>query len=303
MQTARGPSSQALFAQRMYTARAPAYEQSWHPSYAARLMRDVVCALPGENVLVLACGTGLEAFIAVRDVVDVQHSGPRGSRNRGRVVGVDVTPAMLDEARRRLDREEAKEGGMERGLLEFVEHDITDLDSCAALEGMNGEFDVVVCSCAFVLLDDPAGVVRGWRKWLPAGRLIIDITHEDNMVPGMVIEAVARELGVPFHSNRLWIDSRDSCRHILEREGYQVDRIELLENIAGDGATSFPATEAEADRQFDYVTGGTSTGFVWEDVDMKRARELFSTKWMERAVDGRVRSVDGLYVYVARPRS
>ncbi|KAH7020838.1 S-adenosyl-L-methionine-dependent methyltransferase [Microdochium trichocladiopsis] len=310
------PLTQPQFAQKMYTTRASAYENSWHPSYSARLMGDVVRPQPGENVLVLACGTGLESFIAAREV------GPGG----GRVVGVDVTPAMLTEARGRLERERQQEAGDTQALarMDFVEHDITDLDTCAALKGQEGKFDVLVCSCAFVLLDEPDKVVRHWKKWLyqpptkntgeetgksdggsaadrPAGRLVIDITHESNQAQGLVIEAVAREMGVPFHSNRLWIKNKDSFRTILETEGYAVDQIEFMDKVAGDPVSSYGADQEQADKQFDYVMKSTSTGFVWEGVDLERARELFRQKWAERCVDGRVEVVDGLYIYVARP--
>ncbi|KAI1267813.1 S-adenosyl-L-methionine-dependent methyltransferase [Xylariaceae sp. FL1019] len=299
------PISQSQAAQLMYDTRAPQYENSWHPAFSARLMR-LVSARPGDRVLVLACGSGLESFIAA-DLV-----GPGGE-----VVGVDISAGMLTQARTR----QAAEADIGRRIT-FLSGDVTDLGAVAGLrerkEGEAGEkgFDIVICSSAFVLFEDPAAVVRGWRSWLKSGngkeeqtgsgngggdggRLVIDITHECNLVPGLVIEKVARDMGVRWPSNRLWIKGRESFRHILEAEGYVVERIEVVDGVADLEVTSYGVDEA--DRQFEEVTKSAAMRWIWEGQDMQRARRLFGEEWRRIAVDGRVEVSDKVYVYIARP--
>ena len=53
--------TQIEFAQHMYGARAANYEDSWHPDYSKRFI-DLVDLKPGDRILDLCCGTGLEAF-------------------------------------------------------------------------------------------------------------------------------------------------------------------------------------------------------------------------------------------------
>lgn len=61
-------------------------DPAYHPSLAAKLLE--LCPLqPGQTVLDLACGTGHLALPAATAV------GPTG-----RVVGVDLSPAMLQQA-------------------------------------------------------------------------------------------------------------------------------------------------------------------------------------------------------------
>ncbi|KIE03163.1 protein-L-isoaspartate(D-aspartate) O-methyltransferase, partial [Metarhizium majus ARSEF 297] len=52
--------SQVEQAQKSYQTRAKDYDSSWHPQYTARFM-ELIGIRPGDRVLVLACGTGLEA--------------------------------------------------------------------------------------------------------------------------------------------------------------------------------------------------------------------------------------------------
>src|SRR3990172_9169667 len=74
----------------------------WAPFYDAthgwtlpgrRAARLALGVRPGDRVLEVACGTGLN-FTHLRELVG----------NEGRVVGVELTPAMLDIARRRITR-------------------------------------------------------------------------------------------------------------------------------------------------------------------------------------------------------
>jgi ubiquinone/menaquinone biosynthesis C-methylase UbiE len=272
--------SQVDNAQRMYTERAHNYEDSWHPDYSRRFM-ELVPVRPGDHVLDLACGTGLEAVIAADQVGD-----------EGIVIGVDITEAMLAEARKKLDQNEIL-----ARRIKLVQHNVTDLSGCPHVA--KGSFDLILCSSAFVLFDDPGNVVSHWREYLkPGGKVAIDITHEYNLRAGILLEKVAQRLGMSFPSNRSWIKSKDSFSDILKSQGFIVEKVEGLEKVPGLGSTFLSLDQA--DEQFEFVVNGPLTASIITDELRYKGRDYFKEEWNNAAVDGKVEVSDTVYVYVAR---
>lgn len=121
----------------------------------------------GETVLDLGSGPGLDAFLAARQV------GPEG-----RVIGVDMTPAMLDKARAgaaRLgfDHVEFREGRLERLPVEAA------------------SVHAVTSNCVINLVPDKAVVFAEVARVLrPGGRLVIS----DIVLDGQLPEALARDI-------------------------------------------------------------------------------------------------------------
>ncbi|GKT50936.1 arsenite methyltransferase [Colletotrichum spaethianum] len=263
--------TQAASSQRMYTARADNYENSFHPDYTKRFMA-VADVQPGERVLILACGTGLEVLIAAEQMGD-----------RGDIVGVDITDAMLAKAREKQERLKP------RASIRLYNHDVTKLETLPELDGQ--AFDVILCSSAFVLFDDPDEVVKSWRKYLkPEGRLVVDITHENNLKIGLLLERAARRLGTRFPSNRSWITDRNSFTKILEGAGYAVERIELMDKLSGQGDTTYGMDQV--DEQFDWITGTSLTIKLATEEFKRKTRALFREEWEKDAVDGEIVNVD-----------
>ncbi|GKU01643.1 l-isoaspartate(d-aspartate) o-methyltransferase [Fusarium langsethiae] len=272
--------SQPDAAQRMYTERANDYEDSWHPDYSRRFM-ELVPVHQGDIILDLACGTGLEAVIAADRVGD-----------DGLVVGVDITEAMLAVVRNKLNQDERL-----ARRIKLFQHNVTDLAGCPHVA--EGRFNLVICSSAFVLFDEPEKVVAHWRKYLkPGGRVAIDITHEYNLRAGLLLEKVARRLGMAFPSNRSWIKSKDSFSDILKNQGFIVEKAQELEKIVGLGST-FVSVD-QADEQFDFVVNGPLTASIVTDELRSKGREYFREEWNNAAVDGKVEVSDTVYVYIAR---
>ncbi|RBQ71423.1 hypothetical protein FVER14953_20698 [Fusarium verticillioides] len=225
---------------------------------------ELVPIKPGDRVLDLACGTGLEAVIAARHIGD-----------DGIVVGVDITEAMLSEARKKLDHDET----LDR-RLRLVRHSVTDLTGCPNA-------------------DRGSEVVAHWREYLKlGGRVAIDITHEYNLRSGLLLEKVARRLGMPFPSNRTWIKSKESFSEILESCGFVVERVGTLEKIVGLGSTYLGLDKA--DEQFDYVVNGPLTASIVTEELRVKGREYFKEEWHNAADDGKVEVSDIFYVYIAR---
>jgi ubiquinone/menaquinone biosynthesis C-methylase UbiE len=117
-----------------------------------RYRRDTVAALglrPGDTVIDLACGTGLN-FPWLEKAV-----GPSG-----KIIGVDLSPAMLARARRRLEK-----AGW--GNIELAEAALEEYPFPSAAAGMLSTFSM------YLVADSEDVVRRAAAALRPGGRLAI----------------------------------------------------------------------------------------------------------------------------------
>jgi len=122
---------------------------------------------PGETVLDLGSGPGLDALLAARLV------GPAG-----RVIGVDMTPEMLERARATAARAGAAHVEFRQGRLE-------------ALPVEDASVDAVTSNCVVNLVPDKAAVFREVARVLrPGGRAVIADIVLERPLP----EAVAKDV-------------------------------------------------------------------------------------------------------------
>lgn len=127
---------------------------------------------PGETVLDLGSGAGFDAFLAAQSVGE-----------EGKVIGVDMTPEMLAQA-----RANAEAGGYEnvefrKGLIE--EMPVED-----------GEVDVIISNCVINLSPDKAAVFKeAFRVLRPGGRVAVSDIVLTEPLPEAIVDSIAAYVG------------------------------------------------------------------------------------------------------------
>jgi SAM-dependent methyltransferase len=127
---------------------------------------------PGETVLDLGSGAGIDAFLAAQEV------GPTG-----RVIGVDMTPSMLQRA-----RENAAKGGYAN-----VEFRLGEIES---LPVADGTVDLIISNCVINLSPDkPRVFAEALRVLKPGGRLLVSDLVLSRQLPEAVRTSVEAYVG------------------------------------------------------------------------------------------------------------
>lgn len=199
---------------------APAMFAPW-----ASVLLDLAAVGAGERVLDVACGTGVATRPAAERV---------GAD--GRVVGLDISAAMLAVAR-------AQPLG-DGAAIEWVEA------SALAMPLPDAAFDAVLCQHGLQQFPDrPAALAEVRRVLAPGGRLAAAVWDRLEANPGMaaLVAALERHVGQAAADNRrlpFALGDAPHLRALLTDAGFRDVRVEPMVRTA-----RFPSPQAFVDAQ------------------------------------------------------
>jgi ubiquinone/menaquinone biosynthesis C-methylase UbiE len=180
-----------------------AYYRFFGPAIIAPMSRITLWAAKvqqGERVLDLACGTG-----------NLTSQLPALVGTTGKVVGLDVNPAMLAVAQTQSPTDGA--------TIEWVRAD------CMATGLPDASFDLVLCQQSLQLLSDRAVGAQEIRRLLaPGGRAVIScwkgLDHQSFY--STLLRSVARHLNVTINevAEPFTLGDSDVLRDLLETAGF-----------------------------------------------------------------------------------
>jgi arsenite methyltransferase len=131
---------------------------------------------PGEVVVDLGCGGGLDVFLAAQTI------GPHG-----KAIGIDMTPSMIERAKKNA---QAGHGGKPYTNVEFHLANIDKLPLC------DSSVDVVISNCVINLAPDKVAVFREIARVLkPGGRLALSDIALKKPLPAQIATDVMAYVG------------------------------------------------------------------------------------------------------------
>jgi SAM-dependent methyltransferase len=179
---------------------------------------------PGEVVVDLGSGGGIDCFLAAKQVGE-----------NGRVIGVDMTPEMIDRA-----RENTWNAGTRN--VEFRLGEIEHLPIADAT------VDIVMSNCVINLSPDkPAVFSEAFRILKPGGRLAISDIVATAPLPDEVRENVELHVGCVAGAATI-----DETRAMLAAAGFEQIRVETIESSSRVIGDYFPGLGLE-----NYVVSAT----------------------------------------------
>jgi arsenite methyltransferase len=188
---------------------------------------------PGEVVVDLGCGGGLDVFLAAAKV------GPTG-----RAIGIDMTPEMLERARHNAAK--ANEG---RGFPNVQFHQAT-IDM---LPLPDASVDCVISNCVINLAPDKPAVFREIARVLkPGGRLAVSDIALKKPLPAEIGQDLMAYVGciagaVPVEEYRRQLAEAGFAAVQIVDTGADLNAYAKVENQAGccaQATTSLPVAES-----------------------------------------------------------
>ena len=192
---------------------------------------------PGETVLDLGSGAGFDCFLAAERI------GPEGQ-----VIGVDMTPEMVERA-----RANALKGGFAN--VEFR------LGEIEALPVADGVADIVISNCVLNLsANRPRVLAEAMRALRPGGRVMISDLVSDHPMPDFIAHSKVSLVGcLPVRIAEYEADLATAGFtniRVEKRQRYPSEHI-LTDPQVQAVIRSQPAREAEVHAFVESIHGGT----------------------------------------------
>jgi ubiquinone/menaquinone biosynthesis C-methylase UbiE len=190
----------------LYNRRSHHYDESeWHTRITHFLV-EYTQINPGDHVLDIATGTG---HVAIEVAAIVGSSG--------RVVGVDISDGMLEQARQKI-----------AGLnISNIELHLADAET---LNFPTNSFEKILCAHAFPWMADKEATLRLWYSFLKPGGLVgIHAPTDTSYIADFVLREVLEKNGVTIIASSKPTGTVEKCQSILEKTGFEAIEIKTEE--------------------------------------------------------------------------
>lgn len=154
-----------------------------------------------QKILDLATGTGLIAISAAQIVGD-----------RGKVIGVDLSSVMLQQAQQKIDE-------LELENIELIEADAEYIDFA------NESFDVIICSSAIVYFRDIPKTLQNWYRWLKKGGIVAFSGCSEQSYTAPIIIKAAAKYGISLQNINEPTGTPEKCQNLMQAAGFQIQNI------------------------------------------------------------------------------
>lgn len=233
---------------------------------AGKAMLDAARLRQGEQVLDVGCGFGTSTLEAAERVAP-----------SGRVVGVDISAAMLQPARQRIAAASVDN-------VELLQAD------AQAYAFETGSFDVVISRFGMMFFEDPQAAFTNLARALRAGGRLVFVCPQDPLKNQWVVVALAAaasalgrapDLGAPGAPGPFAFADGDRLTQLLTGAGLQDVRLEAITRPFRIGRTI-----------------GDAVGFI---LSLPQSKQLF-TGAPQDSVDAAARALHAGFAPYARPQ-
>jgi arsenite methyltransferase len=234
---------------------------------------------PGEVVVDLGCGGGLDVFLAAAKV------GPTG-----KAIGIDMTPEMIA-----LSRKNAARSGVANAEFHLGTIDNIPLPDASA--------DVVISNCVINLAPDKPAVFREIARVLkPGGRLAVSDIALKKPLPPEIGNDLAAYVGcvagaIQIHDYRAWLAEAGFAEVAVVDSGADLNAYSKVEGQGG--CCSPPADSKPAAPTLPLSSGGGCCGAAAAPPDASQVHDGLAALLRRYDVNEYAASVK---VYAVKPR-